>query len=387
MFGGIAFLIGGNMAVSASGQGGLMVRVGSPRCPTRSSQPRRPAPSRCVDGRCRGWLRVGTEHLRTKRELAEWVCRWARRTLVHSQPSGRPADRAALADTPAAWSTCRFSEPAGCLQRGFNPAGDTGSDWANEGASPVLSHARSRCASPAGDTSQRLPDSVDRSHRRRRVVRDPARAAMLPRTRSSPTRSGRVARHDRRRGVCSPRPSAWSCGSRGTARSSWPCRRVTASTRATSSIVPLVALAIYIARRRNTGPAYRWAPQGVAALWGRWVGPRSAVVLGVLLLTAAMVGLSDRGPMVPAGGGTFDGSVQFVAGRSANPVGAWSYIALTYDGSTLRLFVDGTQVATPGDDRDDRDDREPFVVRWQPPLRGVFRRVDRRGACLRPCPR
>ena len=50
--------------------------------------------------------------------------------------------------------------------------------------------------------------------------------------------------------------------------------------------------------------------------------------------------------LVPAGGGTFDGSVQFVAGRSANPVGAWSYVALTYDGSTLRLFVNGTQVAT-----------------------------------------
>ena len=72
MFGGLAFLIGGNMAVAASEQGGLMVRVD----PTQSealvaSSHARPAEMR---GRqMQGWLRVDTEHLRTRKQLAAWV--------------------------------------------------------------------------------------------------------------------------------------------------------------------------------------------------------------------------------------------------------------------------------------------------------------------------
>lgn len=72
MFGGIAFLVGGNMAVSASGQGGLMVRVD----PATADQLVATTPARLVEMRgrpMRGWLRVGTQHLRTKRELAKWV--------------------------------------------------------------------------------------------------------------------------------------------------------------------------------------------------------------------------------------------------------------------------------------------------------------------------
>jgi hypothetical protein len=110
-------------------------------------------------------------------------------------------------------------------------------------------------------------------------------------------------------------------------------------------VVLLVALAIFIAASASLHLPTAWHPlRRVSA--ARWVGPASAMLLGGLLVTAAAVGLSDRGPMLPTGGGTFDGKVQFVAGRSANPIGTWSYVALTYDGSRLRLFVDGAQVAT-----------------------------------------
>ena len=72
MFGGLAFLIGGNMAVSASGQGGVMVRVD----PEQSDKLVATTNARNAEMRGRlmqGWLRVGPEDLRTKRQLAKWV--------------------------------------------------------------------------------------------------------------------------------------------------------------------------------------------------------------------------------------------------------------------------------------------------------------------------
>jgi hypothetical protein len=72
MFGGLAFLIGGNMAVAASGQGGLLVRVD----PARFDELVDTTPALPMEMRgrpMRGWLRVGAEHVRTRPELAEWV--------------------------------------------------------------------------------------------------------------------------------------------------------------------------------------------------------------------------------------------------------------------------------------------------------------------------
>ena len=74
MFGGLAFLIGGNMAVSASGRGGLMVRVDpaeSDRLVATTKATRMVMRGRPMDG----WLRVDAEHVRTKRQLAPWVAR------------------------------------------------------------------------------------------------------------------------------------------------------------------------------------------------------------------------------------------------------------------------------------------------------------------------
>ena len=52
------------------------------------------------------------------------------------------------------------------------------------------------------------------------------------------------------------------------------------------------------------------------------------------------------GPLRPGGGGTFGGGINYVTGPSASPVGSWTHVALTYDGSLLRLYVNGVQAAS-----------------------------------------
>ena len=72
MFGGLAFLVGGNMAVAASGQGGILVRVD----PSESDALVATTNARLMEmggRRMRGWLRVDSDELRTKRQLAKWV--------------------------------------------------------------------------------------------------------------------------------------------------------------------------------------------------------------------------------------------------------------------------------------------------------------------------
>src|SRR4051794_36411471 len=74
MFGGLAFLINGNMSVAASGEGGLLVRVD----PAESAaliddELVRPMVMR---GRpMRGWLRVDAAAVRDPDRLAQWVAR------------------------------------------------------------------------------------------------------------------------------------------------------------------------------------------------------------------------------------------------------------------------------------------------------------------------
>ena len=72
MFGGLAFLVNGNMAVSASGQGGMLLRID----PAQTAS--------LVDGEhvrrfemrgkeMDGWLHVDVEVLRTEDDLARWA--------------------------------------------------------------------------------------------------------------------------------------------------------------------------------------------------------------------------------------------------------------------------------------------------------------------------
>ncbi|MCV7343027.1 TfoX/Sxy family protein [Mycolicibacterium rhodesiae] len=74
MFGGVAFLINGNMAVCASGQGGLMVRV-SPDDTATLLQRAHTAPMIMAGRETRGWIRIGDAGVRTKRQLQTWTAR------------------------------------------------------------------------------------------------------------------------------------------------------------------------------------------------------------------------------------------------------------------------------------------------------------------------
>ncbi len=72
MFGGLAFLVGGNMAVAASGQGGVLVRVG-PEKADRLIETTKAGVAVMRDRPMSGWLRIASDDLVTKRQLAKWV--------------------------------------------------------------------------------------------------------------------------------------------------------------------------------------------------------------------------------------------------------------------------------------------------------------------------
>ena len=76
MFGGLAFLINGNMAVAASGQGGLLVRV-APNDTDKLVDGKHVSPMVMAGREARGWLRVATDGVKTKRQLQSWVSRGA----------------------------------------------------------------------------------------------------------------------------------------------------------------------------------------------------------------------------------------------------------------------------------------------------------------------
>ena len=86
MFGSLAFLVDGNMAMAASYQGGVLVRVDPAQADqlidkthaTLALMRNRPMP---------GWLRVAPEHLGTRRQLAKWVSLGA--TYARSLPHKR----------------------------------------------------------------------------------------------------------------------------------------------------------------------------------------------------------------------------------------------------------------------------------------------------------
>jgi len=74
MFGGLAFLLNGNMCVAASGAGGLLARVDPDETHALLAPPH--VALMKMGGRSmKGWIRVAPEAIETDRELARWVDR------------------------------------------------------------------------------------------------------------------------------------------------------------------------------------------------------------------------------------------------------------------------------------------------------------------------
>ena len=74
MFGGLAFLVNGNMSVSASGQGGLLLRIDPEQADALAAESH--ADRFVMRGRAMdGWLRVDAEGVGTRAQLERWVKR------------------------------------------------------------------------------------------------------------------------------------------------------------------------------------------------------------------------------------------------------------------------------------------------------------------------
>jgi hypothetical protein len=72
MFGGLAFLIGRNMAIAASGQGGILVHVD----PEQGDELAQTTSAKLMEMRgreMRGWLRAAADDVGSDDELAKWI--------------------------------------------------------------------------------------------------------------------------------------------------------------------------------------------------------------------------------------------------------------------------------------------------------------------------
>jgi TfoX/Sxy family transcriptional regulator of competence genes len=86
MFGGLAFLVGGNMAVAASGQGGILVRV-DPAESDELVSSSQAWPMEMRGRQMQGWLRLDADDVQTDDELSTWVDRGV--SFARSLPAKR----------------------------------------------------------------------------------------------------------------------------------------------------------------------------------------------------------------------------------------------------------------------------------------------------------
>src|SRR3974377_1216648 len=118
MFGGLAFLVRGNMAIVASGQGGAMVRVD----PAQSDELIATTHARLVEMLGRqmpGWLRIDSARLGSEPELARWVELGTRYARSLPRDGGGPRNRAG-SRPPGRWLPAGQRGP-GCPRRVRQP--------------------------------------------------------------------------------------------------------------------------------------------------------------------------------------------------------------------------------------------------------------------------
>lgn len=88
MFGGLAFLVNGHMAVAASGEGGVLVGVAPDDSAKLLGKPHT-SPMVMRGREMSGWLRVAEDGVRTKRQLTPWVRRGVDHARSKPSKSGR----------------------------------------------------------------------------------------------------------------------------------------------------------------------------------------------------------------------------------------------------------------------------------------------------------
>jgi hypothetical protein len=129
--------------------------------------------------------------------------------------------------------------------------------------------------------------------------------------------------------------------------------------------VVLIAVAI-VMFRRSAGTARRESR-------GRVVGA-CAIALGALLLAGLAVPRIGA-PLVPTGGGTFDRSTTQLSGSRPEPVGRWTHLAVTYDGTAARFYVNGVQVTSRSLSGKIRQTTDPLWIGGNRPYGEYFQGV------------
>jgi hypothetical protein len=132
------------------------------------------------------------------------------------------------------------------------------------------------------------------------------------------------------------------------------------------ALLLLVAVAVVIGHA-----ATRHTRLGARSRAAHWAGPASAVLVG-LLLVLALVNTTTKPTLLPAGGGTFGGATLHADAGEPGRVGEWSHLAVTYDGTSVRLYVNGSEVSSRQTTGSIRQTSDPLWIGGNEPYGEYF---------------